>query len=170
MAPSTMVSTRPHFSPSRSPSSSAWCAQVTVVPEVSSSSVLNSGRCQGLNSSTPGRRPDAAGRGDAGNLLGAVVAEEEVEIGPEPGDEEHHLGGDEQDHAVAVMHLHDRGVVAAVIGLGDDVRPPGEHGVKDADEAGQHQPDRQDVVHPQDRADRRHEGGNRHPRPARGSD
>ena len=32
-------------------------------------------------------------------------------IGPEPGDEEHHFGGDEQDHAVAVRDLHDAGVV-----------------------------------------------------------
>ena len=29
-----------------------------------------------------------------------------VEIGPEPGDEEHHLGGDEQDHAVALMQIY----------------------------------------------------------------
>ena len=38
-----------------------------------------------------------------------------VEIGPEPGDEEHHLGGDEQDHAVAVRNLHHAGVIAVVL-------------------------------------------------------
>ncbi len=44
---------RPCLRPWRSFSSSAWCAQVTVVPEVSSSSVLSSGRCQGSKVSMP---------------------------------------------------------------------------------------------------------------------
>ena len=35
-----------------------------------------------------------------------------VEVGPEPGDEEHHLRGDEEDHAVAEVQLHDRSMVA----------------------------------------------------------
>ena len=87
-----------------------------MVPEVSSSSVLNSGRWKGSNSSTPCGGQLRAHEVDAGVLLGIGVAEELVEIGPEPGDEEHHLGGDEQHHAVAVMHAHDRGVVA-VLGL-----------------------------------------------------
>ena len=43
-----------------------------------------------------------------------------VEIGPEPGDEEHHLGGDEQDHAVAQGQLNDRRLIAFV-GFTDDV-------------------------------------------------
>ena len=67
---------------------------------------------EGIEQFDAGRRPDAAGGGDAGDLLDVVEAEEAVEIGPEPGDEEHHFGGDEQHHAVAVMHLHHRGVVA----------------------------------------------------------
>src|SRR6201986_1331625 len=52
-APSTMVRINPYFRPWRSFSRSAWCAQVTVVPEVSRSSVLSSGRCQGSNASMP---------------------------------------------------------------------------------------------------------------------
>ncbi len=44
-----------------------------------------------------------------------------IEEGPEPGDEEHHLGGDEQDHAVAVADLHHAGVVALVLGFADHV-------------------------------------------------
>ena len=74
--------------------------------------MLNSGRWKGSKSSTPAGGQLAADGGDAGRLLGIVVAEEGVEVGPEPGDEEHHLGGDEQHHAVAVVHLDDRGVVA----------------------------------------------------------
>ena len=45
--PSTTVSARPHFRPLRSLCSSAWCAQVTVVPDSSRISVLTSGRPQG---------------------------------------------------------------------------------------------------------------------------
>src|SRR6516162_6465190 len=52
-APSTTVRISPYFRPWRSFSNSAWCAQVTVVPEVSNSSVLNSGRCQGSKASMP---------------------------------------------------------------------------------------------------------------------
>src|SRR3546814_3204270 len=40
--------------------------------------------------------------------------EREVEPRPEPADEEHHFGRDEQDHAVAQVQLDDRGVVAGV--------------------------------------------------------
>ena len=37
-----------------------------------------------------------------------------AEKGPEEGREEHHLGGDEQRHAVAQADLHDLGVIAAI--------------------------------------------------------
>ncbi len=47
------MQTSPQISPRRSSCSSAWCAQVTVVPEVSRISVLSSGRCQGSNTSMP---------------------------------------------------------------------------------------------------------------------
>ncbi|MNS92153.1 hypothetical protein D3C72_1262790 [compost metagenome] len=40
MAPSRMVSTRPWISWLRLPASSAWCAQVSVTPDISSSAVL----------------------------------------------------------------------------------------------------------------------------------
>ncbi len=59
-----------------------------------------------------------------------------IEERPEPGDEKHHLRGDEQNHAVAVADLHDAGVEAAVLRFLDDIAPPGEHDVEDAEEAG----------------------------------
>src|SRR6516165_214048 len=52
-APSATVRINPYLRPWRSFSSSAWWAQVTVVPDVKSSSVLSSGRCQGLKASMP---------------------------------------------------------------------------------------------------------------------
>ena len=82
-----------------------------MVPEVSRISVLRSGRCQGSKVSMPlgGQTPPVS----AVRANHAPIGEErDVEIGPEPGDEEHHLGGDEQDHAVAVVHHDDRRVVA----------------------------------------------------------
>ena len=83
------------------------------------------------------RRPVAAGElvagdhaDDVGRVQKVVHAGGEqrgIEIGPEPGDEEHHLRGDEQDHAVAEMELHDRRVIA-LDALADDVAPPHERG------------------------------------------
>ena len=58
-------------------------------------------------------RPDAAGEGDA-RILDCLAGEQAgVEERPEPGDEEHHLRGDEQDHAVAKADLDDARVIAA---------------------------------------------------------
>ena len=54
-----------------------------------------------------GRRPVPAGRLDARILHRLAGKEAGVEEGPEPGDEEHHLRGDEHDHAVAEVELHD---------------------------------------------------------------
>ena len=162
-----MVQIRPHFRPSRSSCSSAWCAQVTVVPEVSRISVLSSGRCQGSKVSMPfgGHTPPissvrATWCRSAGNSA-------RREIGPEPGDEEHHLGGDEQDHAVAVRDLHHAGVIALVLGFLDDVAPPADHRVEHAERAGgEHQRRRgEHLVHPGDQ--RRPRG--RRPRPSRRS-
>ena len=134
--PSTIVSARPQIRPWRSLWSSAWCAQVTVVPEVSRISVLSSGRCQGSKTSMPcgGQCPPV--KSHARDLRRLAGEQAGVEEGPEPGDEEHHLRGDEQDHAVAEVQLHDRRVVARVRFL-DDVAPPDEHGVEDAEEAGE---------------------------------
>src|SRR6202008_862510 len=53
VAPKRIVRIRPYFRPLRSFSSSAWCAQVTVVPEVRRIRVLSSGRCQGSKASMP---------------------------------------------------------------------------------------------------------------------
>ena len=126
--------------PLRSSWSSEWCAQVTVVPEVSRISVLSSGKCHGSKTSMPfgGQWPPVnCGLGD---LDGAVGREARIEEGPEPGDEEHHLRGDEQDHPVAQAELDDAGVEALVRFL-DDVPPPDQHRVEHADDAGRDQPD-----------------------------
>ena len=48
-----IVSARPVLRPWRSLWSSAWCAQVTVVPEVSSINVFSSGRLSGSSTSVP---------------------------------------------------------------------------------------------------------------------
>ncbi len=141
-------------------------------------------------------RPVAAGEGVAlhhadhllGGLGGAVghgdlqrvdrAGEQRgVEVGPEPGDEEHHLRGDEQDHAVAQVELHDGRVVAAVRLL-DHVAPPHEHDEQDAEEADREQrrPAQAEQaavaeqrLHPDDQADRgqEHEQGPDH-RPGAG--
>ena len=73
-----------------------------------------------------GQCPPTAGTAD-GN-------KDEVEEGPEPGEEEHHLRGDEQDHSIAQVKLDDRGVVAAMRFV-DDVRPTKVHRGKHAGHA-----------------------------------
>ena len=108
------------------------------------------------------RRPDAADEFGAQDLLRVVRKQRDVEIGPEPGDEEHHLGGDEQDHAVAVVNLHDAGVIAG-LRLADHVAPPADHRVEHAERAGGEHQRRagEALVHPGDRADRQDEGRDR---------
>ena len=107
------------------------------------------------------RRPDAVGDGQPPEIMHVAGEQRGVEIGPEPGDEEHHLGGDEQDHAVAVRDLHHAGVEALVLGLADHVAPPADEGVEDADDAEpEHQRRRgEHVMHPGDAAERHQEGG-----------
>src|SRR3979490_1739755 len=53
LAPSRMVRISPYFRPRRQWCGGALRPQVTVVPDVSSSSVFNSGRCQGSKVSMP---------------------------------------------------------------------------------------------------------------------
>ena len=132
--PRTTVSDRPVTRPLRSPCSSAWWAQVTVVPDSSSVMVLNSGRCSGSRTSMPtgGHWPPRTSERAA--WIASFGKQAGVEEGPEPRDEEHHLGGDEHDHAVTQMHRDHRSVVAA-LALLDCVRPPGEHGVEHDHEA-----------------------------------
>src|SRR3546814_3921890 len=90
--------------------------------------------------------------------------EREVEPRPEPADEEHHFGRDEQDHAVAQVQLDDRGVVAGVRFV-DDVRPPAEKGRDHAHEAEAENPlaDAAEIVgvHRHDAAEEHHERSDR---------
>ena len=119
------------------------------------------------------RRPDAAEQGFARRVHGIGGEQRCVEIGPEPGDEEHHFGGDEQDHAVAVADLHHAGVVALVLGFADHIGPPAGEGVEHADGAdAEHDRGRGiHLVHPAHRADRHDEGEQRADRrPRRGID
>jgi hypothetical protein len=101
-----------------------------------------------------------------------VRIEAGVEIGPEPGDEEHHLGGDEHDHAVAQVQRHDAGV-GALMGFLDRIGPPAEHHVEHDGEADEEQPGMRpfdaedvqraaiDVAHEADAAEGHDEGADR---------
>jgi len=90
-----------------------------------------------------------------------------VEVGPEPGHEEHHLGGDEQDHAVAQVQTDDRRVIAAVR-LTDHIPPPHEGDGGDGAEADDEQRRPLETeqaiarhgAHPDDGADGRQKGAN----------
>src|ERR1700743_3272194 len=53
LRPKSTVRIRPCTAPFLSPVWMAWCAQVTVVPEVSRISVLSSGKCQGSSVTMP---------------------------------------------------------------------------------------------------------------------
>ena len=88
----------------------------------------------------------------------------EVEERPEPADEEHDFGGDEQDHAVAEVELDDGGMIA-MMRLAHHVRPPAVHREQHAREAGEEDPAaaiglvgrQMAAVHPHDRAARHHQ-------------
>src|SRR5271170_7449491 len=58
---------------------------------------------------------------------------------PEEAHEEHHLGGDEQRHAIAHTELHDRGMVALEGRLADHVAPPHGHDPQYTQNADDHQ-------------------------------
>ena len=113
------------------------------------------------------RRPMAAREFDARILMGFIGEQAGVEIGPEPGHEEHHFRSDEQDHAVAMADLHDARVVALMFGFLDDVRPPGGHDVKNAEETrAEHigtglEAEDGHALHPHDRANGGQKGRNR---------
>ena len=124
----------------RLPSRSAWCAQVTVAPEVSRMTVLSSGRCQGSKVSMLVGGQLAAVRLDTSELDRLVGEDRGVEEGPEPCREEHHLGGDEQHHPVAQAELHDGGVVVSIDRLADDIAPPHDHDGGDEKGAGEGDP------------------------------
>ena len=144
-----------------------------MVPEVSRISVLSSGRCHGIEGRNALGRPDAAGDRNPRHVLQFIGEQRGVEIGPEPGDEEHHLRGDEQDHAVAMRDLHHAGMIVLDFGLENDVPPPADHGVEDADGADAEDDRRvsHQMVHPQDQPDRGDEGrGGADRRPRAGID
>ncbi len=108
------------------------------------------------------RRPHAADEFGAQELVRVGREQGGVEIGPEPGDEEHHLGGDEQDHPVAVGNLHHAGVIAG-LRFADHVAPPADHRVDHAERAGGKDQRRRGeaLVHPGDGAHRQDEGRDR---------
>ena len=58
----------------------------------------------------------------------SVGEDQEIEIGPEEADEEHHLAGDEQRHAVAQAEPDEGRVQAGRAAFADHVAPPDEHG------------------------------------------
>src|SRR6266516_2788197 len=85
----------------------------------------------GIERLDPLRRPRPAPELGAHHVVDIGREQRGVEIGPEPRDEEHHLGSDEQDHAVAVRELHHARMVPLVLGFADDVAPPADHGAHD---------------------------------------
>jgi len=93
-----------------------------------------------------------------------LVEDGHLEIGPEPGHEEHHFRRDEEDHPVAQVDIDD-GRVVALLAFLDDIAPPADHHADDAREAGE-EDDRivlreqallGEALHPRHRADRRDE-------------
>ena len=78
------------------------------------------------------------------------------EEGPEPCEEEHDLGHDEEDEAIAQADADNRGVIAGLAFM-DHFRPPRVHRVEDAGEADQEHVGPA-VLHPQDRAEQHDEG------------
>src|SRR3954451_10700904 len=111
-------------------------------------------------------RPMPAGKFYA-RILNALAGEQaRIKKGPEPRDEEHHLRGDEQDHAIAVADLDDARVVAG-LGLVNDIGPPRGHNVKhdeqadDQDDAACLEPADGEALHPHDAANRHQESADR---------
>ena len=114
-------------------------------------------------------RPGRPGLGDAVEVAdirgqGAVAMEQgHFKEDPEPGHEEHHFGGDEQDHAVAKAD-GDNGRMIAGVGFLDHILPPAEHGVEHAGQA-QIEDDRvmllqaEQALHPDHAAHRHDKGG-----------
>ena len=86
---------------------------------------VDQGQIPGVERNDAFRRPDAGIR-----IKGAV------EKGPEECCEEHHLGGDEQDHAVAHAELDHGIVVPLEFGFADNIPPPEEHRGQDRQESG----------------------------------
>jgi hypothetical protein len=93
-------------------------------------------------------------RGQPGVALdGYRMVERTPEVRPEEGEEEQHLRGDEQRHADAQALGHDFGVMTGAA-LADDVAPPVDQGVGQAEHGEQHDPGAaSDLVHVHEAAD-----------------
>ena len=88
-----------------------------------------------------------------------------VEVGPEEGEEEHHLGRDEEDHAQTQPVAHRRRVVCTRFALAHDVAPPPEERNQQYGDARQEAPG-DPGMHVHDAPDRHGEGRHRpHNRP-----
>jgi hypothetical protein len=96
---------------------------------------VDDGQPPGVDDHRALRRPDAAEELGAHILHGVHREGGGVEEGPEPGDEEHHLGEDEERHAPAQAVLHRARVEARPMRLVDHVAPPDEHRRKHGREA-----------------------------------
>ena len=81
-------------------------------------------------------REDVRRRPDQHPVALGFRVEQEVEIGPEEAREEHHLGPDEQHHAVAQAQANDRRMRTGGAGFLDDVAPPHEGGAECQQRAG----------------------------------
>ncbi|MPL75514.1 hypothetical protein SDC9_21338 [bioreactor metagenome] len=102
-----------------------------------------------------GGRPDAVLQ----RIVGAERIHRVLEEVPEPDDEEHHLGHDEEDEAIAQSDPHDRRMLAR-LALAHHVGPPADHAVEH-----QQKPRNEgvggDVLHPEHRAEQHDEGAKR---------
>ena len=128
--PSRIVSHRPFLRPSRSP----WISAV-VRPGDGGARAQQDQRVEQRQVERIHHRLDRLGRELPADDFGQLAGEQrEVEPRPEPADEEHHFRGDEQDHAVAQVQLHDRGVIAGMRFL-HDVREPAEERGEQAGDA-----------------------------------
>src|SRR6476620_7805493 len=105
------------------------------------------------------RRPDASEQLFARDLVHVRRKQCAVEVGPEPGNKEHHLRGYEEDNSVALRDLHDLGVKSSVGRLARYVPPPAEHGIERAEHTDTKQVGRANkhMMHPGDAANRCHE-------------
>ena len=85
------------------------------------------------------RRPNTAGQCSALGLNSLTRIQADIEISPEPSNEEHNFRSNEQDHAIAMVHLHNRRMVA-LTRLFYHIAPPGQHRVQNTGQADYHNP------------------------------
>ena len=115
--PKITVSKMPVAARLLSPKRIAWCAYVTVTPDVSKISVFRNGRSH-VGSATI---PSGGHVGEATKLIAGIAC---VEVRPEKSKEEHDLGNDEQQHAHTQTVPDFIGVIMTISRFDDDVAPP----------------------------------------------